>query len=112
MQYDMQRFYAYLTTIRKFSDRTSRDIVHYTKRLLSKYSPDEIWVGDTDDLVIKLLGYKPSLRYMVSNWRYSINRYRDYIGYIKHTKTVYCPKLECETCPESDESKYHRNRNV
>ena len=108
MQYDMQRFYAYLTTIRKFSDKTSREIVLHTKRLLSKYSPDEIWVGDTDDLVIKSLGYRPSLRY----WRYSINRYRDYIGYIKHTKTVYCPKLECETCPDSDESKYHRNRNV
>ena len=84
MQYDMQEFYVYLTTIRKFSDRTSRDIVHYTERLLSKYSRDEIWVGDTDDLVIKLLGYKPSLRYMVSNWRYSINGYRDYIEYVNN----------------------------
>ena len=100
MQYDMQGFYEYLTTIRKFSDRTSSDIVHYTERMLSKYSPEEILVGDMDDLVIKLLGYKPPLHYMVSNWRYSINMYRDYIGY---TNTTVCSEHE------RDES---RNRNV
>lgn len=84
MPYDMQGFYEYLTTIRKFSDRTSRDIVYYTERLLSKYSRNEIWISDTDDLVIKLLGYKPSRHYMTSNWRYSINGYRDYIEYVNN----------------------------